>query len=69
MDHLTKWPEVFPVPDQSAITVAKLLVSRLRVLSEILSDRGCSFLSVLIKEIESFHTKSIHLLTIHKQMV
>lgn len=45
VDYLTKWPEVFPVPDQSAATVAKLLVeeivSRQVVPSEILSDRDC----------------------------
>ena len=53
VDSLTKWPEVFPVPDQS---VAKLLVeevvSRHGVPSEILSDRGQSFLSGLMKEVE-----------------
>ena len=27
MDYLTKWPEVFPVPDQSAATVARLLIA------------------------------------------
>ena len=26
MDYLTKWPEVFAVPDQTAATIAKLLV-------------------------------------------
>ena len=26
MDYLTKWPEVFPASDQSAPTIAKLLV-------------------------------------------
>ena len=26
VDYLTKWPEVFPTPDQSSATVAKLLV-------------------------------------------
>lgn len=44
MDYLTKWPEVFPSPDQTAATIAKLLVeeimSRHGVPSEILSDRG-----------------------------
>jgi len=42
VDYLTKWPEVFPVPDQTAATVAKLLVeeivSRHGVPAEILSD-------------------------------
>jgi len=29
MDYLTKWPEVFAVPDQSAATVARLLLEAL----------------------------------------
>ena len=56
LDYLTKWPEVFAVPDQSSATVAKLLVeevvSRHGVPSEILSDRGRTFLSGLMKEVE-----------------
>ena len=42
MDYLTKWLEVFAVPDQSAATIARLLVeeivSRHGVPAEILSD-------------------------------
>ena len=49
VDYLTKWPEVFPVADQSAITIARLLVeqviSRHGVPGELLSDRGAAFLS------------------------
>ena len=56
MDYLTKWPEVFATSDQSAATIAKLLieqiVSRHGVPSEILSDRGRAFLSGLMKEVE-----------------
>ena len=56
MDYLTKWPEVFAVPDQSAATVARLLVeelvSRHGVPSEVLSDRGRAFLSSLMQEVE-----------------
>ena len=55
MDYLTKWPEVFAVPDQTAATIARLLVeeivSRHGVPTEILSDRGKAFLSSLMKEI------------------
>ena len=44
MDYLTKWPEVIPASDQSAATIARLLVeeivSRHGVPTEILSDRG-----------------------------
>ena len=57
MDYLMKWPEAFAVPDQSAATIAQLLVeqvvSRHGVPAEILSDRGRSFLSSLMKEVEA----------------
>ena len=56
VDYLTKWPEVYPVPDQSAATIANLLVreivSRHGVPSEVLSDRGRAFLSGLLKEVQ-----------------
>ena len=55
MDYLTKWPEVFTVPNQTAATIARLLVeeivSRHGIPTEILSDRGKAFLSSLMKEI------------------
>ena len=54
VDYLTKWPEVFPARDQSALTVAKLLVERVicrhGVPAELLSDRGANFLSGLLQE-------------------
>ena len=41
-DYLTKWIEAFPVPDQSAETIAKLLVEKIvcvhRVPEQLLSD-------------------------------
>ena len=44
VDYLTKWPEVFTVPVQSATTIAKLLVeeivSRHPVPADVLGDRG-----------------------------
>ena len=56
VDYLTKWPEVYPVPDQTAATIANLLVreimSRHGVPSEVLSDRGRAFLSSLMKEVQ-----------------
>ena len=56
MDYLTKWPEVYPTPDQTAATVANLLVreivSRHGVPSELLSDRGRAFLSSLLQEVQ-----------------
>ena len=55
MDYLTKWPEVFTTRDQSALTIAKLLVeeiiSRHGVPHQLLSDRGPSFLSCLMTEV------------------
>ena len=55
MDYLTKWPEVFATADQSAPTIAKLLVEKVicrhGVPKELLSDRGASFLSKLTAEI------------------
>ena len=53
-----KWLEVLSVKDQSAATIAMLLVeqkiSRHGVPTEILSDRGKAFLSELFKEVEKF---------------
>jgi hypothetical protein len=55
MDYLSKWPEVFAVADQTAYTVATLLVehviSRHGVPAELLSDRGQNFLSALMAEV------------------
>ena len=55
IDYLTKWPEVFAMRNQTAATIARLLieeiVSRHGVPSETLSDRGKAFLSSLMKEV------------------
>ena len=55
MDYLLKWPEVFAVADQTAHTVATLLVehviSRHGVPAELLSDHGQNFLSALMAEV------------------
>ena len=62
MDYLTKWPEVYPVPDQTAHTIARTLVegiiSRHGVPTELLSDRGRNFLSDLMREV--YHLMGIH---------
>ena len=54
--YLTKWPEVFAIPDQTAATIAKLLVeeivSRHGVPAEILSNRGKAFLSGIMQELK-----------------
>ena len=70
MDYLTKWLEVFATCDQSALTIAHLLVeqviSRHGVPAELLSDRGKAFLSKLLhKGMKKVST----MITIHKQMV
>ena len=55
VDYLTKWPEVFPAKDQSALTIARLLVGKVvtrhGVPAQLLSDRGASFLSNLMKKV------------------
>ena len=55
VDYMTKWPEVFATSNQSACTIAKLLVekiiSRHGVPSQLLSDCGGAFLSKLLQEI------------------
>lgn len=72
MDYLTKWPEVYATPDQTAPTIAKLLVekviSRHGVPHQLLSDRGPSFLSKLILEICSvMGVKKINTSAYHPQ--
>ena len=63
VDYLTKWPEVFPVRDQTAPTIAKLLVKEViccyGVPMELLSDHGTNFLSNLLCKVYS-------LMNIHK---
>ena len=49
IDHLTKWVEVLPVWDQTALTVARR--SSYQSPNELLSDRGTNFLSQLIRDI------------------
>ena len=52
VDHFTKWPEAFAVPNQEAKTIARLLVteiiSRYSIPRELLSDRGTNFLSKIV---------------------
>ena len=69
-DYLTKWPKVYTVPDQTALTIAKLfverIVSRLGVPSQLLSDSGPAFLSKLVYEncrllgVEKINTTAYH---------
>ena len=52
-DYLTKWPEVFPVKDMTAPTVAKCLaemVWRHGVPTKIIHDRAAEFLSDFLQD-------------------
>lgn len=54
-DFLTKWPLVYPAPDQKSIRIAKLLaeevVPMFGVPEALLSDRGTNLLSHLMQEV------------------
>ena len=55
VDYLTKWLEVFPTKNQTALTIAWLLVEKIiarhGVPSDLLSDGGANFLSHLLQEV------------------
>ena len=54
-DFLTKWPLVFPAPDQKAIRIARLLVEEVLPLFGVpeflLSDRGANLLAHVVKDV------------------
>ena len=54
-DFLTKWPLVFPMPDQKTIRIVKILVEEIIPLfgvpEAILSDRGTNLLPCLMKDV------------------
>ena len=54
MDYFTKWPEVYPLPNQGAITVARALIGgffcRFGLPLEIHSDQGRNFESKVFAE-------------------
>ena len=55
LDYLTKWVEAFPIPNQTAETIAHLLVNEIfcrhGAPEHLLSDRGTNFLSELVQEV------------------
>ena len=55
IDYLTKWVEAFATPDQTALTIARLLVeevvTRHGMPNTLLSDRGANFLPRLMAEV------------------
>ena len=73
LNYLTKWVEVYPIPDQQAETITRLLVenivSRHGVLEELLSYRGVNFLSDLILQMCSLlDMKKVNTSGYHPQM-
>jgi transposase InsO family protein len=72
MDYFTKWPEAYPLPDQEAKTVAKVLVCeffcRFGTPLELHSDQGRNFESMLIKEVcELLYIKKTRTTPYHPQ--
>ena len=69
-DFLTKWPMVYPVPDQKTKRIVQILVEELIPLfgvpEALLSDRGTNLLSYLMKDvcsllgIEKLNTTAYH---------
>ena len=69
-DFLTKWPFVFPMPDQKTPRIVKLLVEEIipvcGVPEALLSDRGTNLLSHLMKDVcnllgtEKLNTTAYH---------
>ncbi|GFW36447.1 retrovirus-related Pol polyprotein from transposon 412 [Trichonephila clavipes] len=58
MDYFTKWPEVYPIPDQEAPTVAEAVVqhwiSRYGVPLQLHSDQGRNFVSAVLKGSQNY---------------
>ena len=55
MYYMTKWLEVFAVPDQKAEIIARLFVEHVIVRHGVLlSDRGANFLSSLVLQTDGY---------------
>ena len=72
IDYLTKWVEVFAVANQTAQTIARLLVEgvicRHGAPAELLSDRGTNFMSELVAEVCAlFNVKKVNTSGYHPQ--
>ena len=54
-DFLTKWPLVFPAPDQKANRIARLLVDEVLPMFEVpealLSDQGTNMLANVVQDV------------------
>lgn len=71
-DFLTKWPFVFPMPDQKAIRIVKILVEEIvpifGVPEALLSDRGTNLLSHLMRDVcELLGIKKLQTTAYHPQ--
>ena len=71
-DYLTKWPLVYPVPDQKSIRLVRLLVEEVipffGVPEALLSDRGTNLLSSLMKDIcQMMGIKKLNTTSYHPQ--
>lgn len=71
-DHLTKWPMVFPMPDQKSERIATLLVEDVvpffGVPEALLSDRGTNLLSHLMMDVcELLGVKKLNTTAYHPQ--
>jgi len=72
IDYLTKWVEVFAIPNQRAETIARLFVEgvvcRHGAPKELLSDGGTNFLSNLVLEVcKLFDVKKLNTVGYHPQ--
>ena len=72
VDYLTKWPKVFATSDQTALTIAQLImehiVTRHGVPSHLLSDCRPAFLSGLIHEVcELLGMHKVNTIAYHSQ--
>ena len=68
VNYLTKWPEVYPAKDQTAITIAKLILfTSLFLQRQLLSDQGAALISKLILELMG--TRKVNATAYHPQMV
>lgn len=72
IDYFSKWPEVYPIPNQEATTVANAFVNnwvtRFGVPMELHSDQGRNFESTTFKEVcDSFGIRKTRTTPLHPQ--
>ena len=71
MDYLTKWPEIFPVKNADAVTIAKLLtdeiIPRHGAPRTLLSDCGKNFLSSVLEVCKLYSVKNLNTSSSHQQ--